>query len=714
MALLLACSVAAMYQIGQNVISINLKLVDAQAVIDRLKDALSTLKDAETGQRGYVITGEPEYLEPYNASVSRVGDDLRGIEESKQRSALSPRDVTALRQLTAEKMQELAQTIQLRKERGFDAAAAVVSSGVGKQTMDQIRSLIDRMVADEKAEQTRLGVKSALATNFRTGTFIVIGLLNLVFLWWAHRRIQSGMIQRQKTSDELRQQKDLLAVTLASIGDGVIIADVDALVAYLNPEAEKLTGWTLLEARSQPCDKIFNIVNETSRQRVESPVDKVLRLGNVVGLANHTVLIRGDGTEVAIDDSGAPIRKPDGSILGVVLVFRDFSSQKRAASELLAAKEAAEAANVAKDNFLATLSHELRTPLTPVLTTLNMWESRGELPAALLPDVQVMRRNVELEARLIDDLLDLTRIVKGKLPLNLETADLHGLIESVTGMYQSEIHAKRLRLSLKLQAERHYVCGDPARLQQVFWNILKNATKFTSEGGLIEISSRNDAEGRVKLTFADSGIGMTGETLSRLFRPFEQGSAELVRQYGGLGLGMAISHKLVTAQGGGIEAQSDGPGRGATFTVTLSCVAEPDPEKCPPQQSPAVAEQQRALHILLVEDHVDTANAMSRLLRGLGHQVRVADSVSMALQSAREPFDLLLSDIGLPDGTGVELIRQIRERHGDRFPAVALTGYGMEDDVTRCKEAGFNEHLTKPVSLQNLQLVIQRAAAMNQ
>ena len=345
------------------------------------------------------------------------------------------------------------------------------------------------------------------------------------------------------------------------------MTDVEGRITFLNEVAEQLTGLTHAQALQQPAAKVFNIINESSRQIVESPVDKVLRLGTIVGLANHTVLIRKDGTEVPIDDSGSPIRQPDGTIRGVALIFRDFSEYKAAENKLIDANKAMETANRAKDHFLAALSHELRTPLTPVLATLTTWEASDELPSSFLADVQMLRRNVELEARLIDDLLDLNRIVKGKLTLNLELVDAHELIQAVVTMFRSEINAKHLSVSTELTATRHYVKGASARLQQIFGNILNNATKFTEHEGHISIASADDTQGRIILTFKDDGIGMTPEVLSRLFQPFEQGAD--INRYGGLGLGMAISKSLVDIHAGILSAASDGPGQGSAFTVVL-------------------------------------------------------------------------------------------------------------------------------------------------
>jgi signal transduction histidine kinase/CheY-like chemotaxis protein len=382
---------------------------------------------------------------------------------------------------------------------------------------------------------------------------------------------------------------------------------------------------------------------------------------------------------------------------------REARARQTALNDARAARDELEKAGRAKDQFLASLSHELRTPLTPVLAMLSAWQVDGQVPASLRADVQLMRRNVELEARLIDDLLDLTRIARGKLHLNCEVADVHELVGAALKVCGSETLGKGIRVVTDLAAVRHHASVDPARLQQVLWNVLKNATKFTPEKGSIHVSTRNTGNGNIEICVRDSGIGMSATTLARVFEPFEQGEGEVLRRFGGLGLGMAISKTLVESQDGTIRAESEGAGKGSAFTVSLAAVDAP---VIAAASAPvAAAGARRGLRILVVEDHADTADVLKRVLRSRGHEVCVCDSIAAA-RSAVEAggLDLLLSDLGLPDGTGLDLIRQVRRRH--KFPAIALTGYGMDDDVARCKDAGFDGHLTKPVSFEKLDALI--------
>ncbi|GLU31779.1 response regulator [Trinickia caryophylli] len=421
-----------------------------------------------------------------------------------------------------------------------------------------------------------------------------------------------------------------------------------------------------------------------------------------------------DGAYRWFDMRIAPVRDANGGIGKWFASCTDIQSQREAIDErerLLAAEQSArqtaEEANRAKDRFLAMLSHELRTPLTPVLAGTRVLEVMPGLPDAAQGSVKMIRRNIELEARLIDDLLDLTRVANGKLRLTLETVDVHEVIDSVLELFRSEIQVKQQDVHVEKMAENHYVLADRARLQQMLWNLVRNAAKFTPDGGHIYVRTR-DARMQIEISIEDTGIGIAPEQIPKLFNAFEQGSQRMTQQFGGLGLGLAITKALTDAHGGTVNAQSPGPHCGATFTIALPTVAAPAEE--PTAAAPAAAAADERLAILLVEDHADTAEVMAQLMRGLGHDVTVASSVADALAATQAaPFDLIVSDIGLPDGTGIDFIGAFRQR--SQVPAVALTGFGTDEDVRRCLAAGFTSHLTKPVNFIQLEELIQRAAA---
>ena len=395
--------------------------------------------------------------------------------------------------------------------------------------------------------------------------------------------------------------------------------------------------------------------------------------------------------------------------------------------EVQEVRTALEQANAAKDDFLAALSHELRTPLTPVLLTANAMAVDPSLPADLRGDLEMIRRNVELEARLIDDLLDLTRITRGKLQIAAKATDVHEMLALALDICQSDTNAKRLRFATRLDATYHYVSGEAVRLQQIFWNLVRNAVKFTPGQGTITVTTKNVPRGGgggggsggngakkgspdIVITVADTGIGIDGEALGRIFRAFEQGSGDITRRFGGLGLGLTISKRLVELHGGTVAAASRGANAGATFTVTLPTI--PTPVGAAATLPAAPSRPRRALKILLVEDHDDTRRNMTRLLTALNHSVVSAhDAASAMKQAEEERFDLVVSDIGLPDESGLELMKKLRERY--QLRGICLSGYGMEEDIARSRAAGFSEHLTKPINFQRLESAILQAAAEN-
>jgi len=378
---------------------------------------------------------------------------------------------------------------------------------------------------------------------------------------------------------------------------------------------------------------------------------------------------------------------------GVLLLMEDATHDVETRRDLIAA-------NTAKDQFLALLSHELRNPLSPVITMVSELDKMTDSPEARNA-LEIIRRNVELEARLIDDLLDITRIAHGKLQLTPETINAHRAIHRALEICQRDIDAKGLEVRLDLVASSYHVKADPARFQQVLWNLIKNAVKFTPRGS-ITISSVNNGTGRLIVEVADTGIGIARERLARLFKPFEQGESSITRRYGGLGLGLAISKAMIEAHGGVLKARSAGLDHGATFTVELGTVKAPV-EIVEPPRAPAIAGTTLRHKILLVDDHEDTCTGMRMILERRGYRVRTADSVQGALDvSAEYEFELLISDLGLPDGTGFDLMKELKRRRGEAIRGVALSGFGMESDIERSMEAGFEEHLIKPVNLERL------------
>ncbi len=507
------------------------------------------------------------------------------------------------------------------------------------------------------------------------------------------------------------------AVVVRGINDPVVVIDRWGRIVELNPAARRLAGVSYPEILGVDAARGFVHWSTLARR--------------LVGITDHgEQSFEVDGPDPAVPTTfDARISRIGGraSPSGWVLVLRDITERKRAAEERVrllheqTARALAEASNRAKDRFIATLSHELRTPLTPVLATVSAMLGDSDTPETLRPVVEMIRRNVDLEARLIDDLLDLARIGRDALFLERQVIDLHELIGHVVEICRDDFDRARLQLVLDLTATRHHVDADPIRLQQALWNLIKNAIKFTPAGGQVTVRScdRNgapdgEAAAAVLIEVSDTGIGIEHESLPGIFNLTEPEVTAATRQFGGLGLGLSLCRSIVEQHHGRLAVASAGAGLGATFTIEMPTVSVPAvvPTARPisPAVDPGEAMTRRPVRILLVEDNEDTLNFLATILARKGHHVRTAPDLASALRSAlAADFDLLISDIELPDGTGLELMRTIRSSHP--VPGIALSGFGSKDDIEQSRAAGFALHLTKPVDFRRLEQAILRFAA---
>lgn len=652
--------------------------------------------------------------------------------------------------------------------------------------------------------------------------------------------------------EALVHEKDLFATTLASIGDGVIMTDAEGRITFMNAVAETLTGWKSHDAEGAALPDVFKILNEHTRNTVENPVDKVLRTGVVVGLANHTLLIRKDGSELPIDDSAAPIRHRDGTLFGVVLVFRDFSEHKNAEGALResearltafleqlpvgvglvdregrwlqrnrlleyfvgqtipsrdpkflsrwqawdangkpidpsqwpearalrgetvtqgldmlytaedgrtiwtsvsatpftdqsgaivgaiaviddisqrkqaeeekkrlleseqAARSEAERAGRMKDEFLATLSHELRTPLHSILGYATLMQM-GTLREEEIPEAMAtVERNAKLQAQLIEDLLDMNRIISGKLRLADKKVNVSKVAEAAASTVRPSAAAKEIRFETTFATDESYIRGDADRVQQIIWNLLSNAIKFTPEGGQV-LFSVDRVDSHVAIKVSDSGQGIAPHFLPYVFDRFRQGDATASRRQGGLGLGLAIVKHLVELHGGAIEVQSPGEGQGATFSVMFPLLSEEAAAKLESDSRDKDFCDKidlSGLRILVVDDERDATALAKRILEECKAQVETAFSAEEGLRKLSErKFHALVSDIGMPDVDGYQFIagvRGMKQSENADIPALALTAFAREVDRTYAAEAGFQMHLKKPVDAE--ELVVKLAA----
>ncbi len=644
-------------------------------------------------------------------------------------------------------------------------------------------------------------------------------------------------IRQKRVEQSLAEQRERLRVTLTSIGDAVITTDTEGRVTSMNPVAESLTGWTHEDATGKPLAAVFKIINEQTRQPVESPVDKVLAEGRVVGLANHTALISRDGTERPIDDSAAPIRDKEGRVVGVVLVFHDITERRRADEAVRESEErfrtlfnsmdegfcvvemlydadnrpidyrflevnpvfekhtgfvdavgrtirelvpdhdahwfeiygavaatgepkrfvneakamgrwydvyayrlggpdsrrvgilftditdrkrvednlrqmAADLseADRRKDEFLATLAHELRNPLAPLRNGLQVMKLARDDAEAVEQARSMMERQLGQMVRLIDDLMDLSRISRGKVELRKERVELAKVVQHAVETSRPLIEASGHDLTIQVPPDPIYVDADLTRLAQVFSNLLNNAAKYTEEGGSVTLTVERQGSDAV-VSVRDTGVGIPAHMLPKVFEMFTQVDRTLERSQGGLGIGLSLVKGLVEMHGGSVEARSEGHGMGSEFVVRLPVVLSLAGERRGEEggeQIPATARRR----ILVVDDNRDAALSLAMMLKIMGNETQTAHDglEALAVAAAFRP-DVILLDIGMPKLNGYDACRRIREQPwGRAVVLVAQTGWGQEDDRRRSQEAGFDFHMVKPVEPAALEKLLESVA----
>ena len=520
-----------------------------------------------------------------------------------------------------------------------------------------------------------------------SATFLVLGATML-----ERRRADTARREAEATTEESETRYRRIADSVEQL---LWISDPNGQVKFLNRAWERIIG-PLEEGRGMGW---VDVIHPDDRADVLEKRRTAIAAGRPYRLEERIRTRSGEYRWILARI--VPVRDAQGRVKEWFGAATDVHVLKTTQADLRSAKEAAEEAGRAKDRFLATLSHELRTPLTPVLAYSSILERDASLDRETRRRAEVVRRNAELEARLIDDLLDLTRVTSGKLEMHKETCGLYEAIDHAMEICREDADRGGVSIARVVTKGPAFVHADPARLRQIFWNILKNAIKFTPPGGKVLIKSVSAEEGCVAVEIADTGSGIEASELHRIFQPFEQAA----RGKGGLGLGLAISRGLVEAHGGTLTAHSAGRGEGSTFRIEFPTV-EPEREAARPTGTTPESGHRAVRRVLLVEDHVDSAAAVKELLGVLSCDVVVAHTVQEALDvSGKGSFDLVLSDLGLPDGNGLDLMRILRDQHG--LSGIAITGHGMADDLRNTRDAGFVGHLVKPITLQRLSDAVQ-------
>jgi signal transduction histidine kinase len=529
----------------------------------------------------------------------------------------------------------------------------------------------------------------------------------------ANQTLRAEIGERMQAEAALRESRQFLATSLDSLSAQIAVVDESGSILMANERWRRFAETNGISGTRNGTD---DILAGCSEGRDEGQASSAL--GGIRDvLENRLASFELEYPCHSLDEPRWFLMRVNrfeaAGAVRAVIAHENITDRKRTEEELRSARDEAEQANMAKDHFLAVLSHELRTPLNPILLAVSSMLDRPVSQEELTPTLAMIRQNVNLQARLIDDLLDVMRIVRGKMPLHWGVSDCHDLIRRAVEICRSELQGKRHDLVLDLVADDYHVNADSARLQQVFWNLLRNAVKFTPDGGTISVRTRNEGpDGRlVVIEVSDSGIGIEPDVMPRIFDPFQQGETTITRKFGGLGLGLAICKAVIDAHGGTLTVESPGKDKGTTLRVVLKTMPTPEGESGGDTgndnvpHSRAISSLKRS-DILLVEDEPATRRLLTRLLVGLGHRVKTAGTITDAWEEfQRGDFDLIVSDVGLPDGSGLDLMRKIKAVRP--VPAIALTGYGMDEDIRRSREAGFTTHMTKPIDFTKLEAMIR-------
>jgi PAS domain S-box-containing protein len=658
------------------------RLLHTRDVELNLERLVSAVTDAETRQRGFLLTGREEYVGTFETALSRARDEVARLRDSLRADEAAQRPLEELAALVQVKTDELARTVELGRDGGTEDARAIVLTDAGRIAMEEIRSVVERMHGDQERQvaiqlDAERHARAAVARSIVAATALAISIL--VVLVTVVRRHSASM----------RESERRLETTLRSIGDAVITTDELGVINMINPLAERLTGWKSAEAVGRRSDEVFKIIDAATRETADSPVAGVLRDGNAAGATSSVLLVGRDGTETPIEDAAAPIIDEQRRLLGAVLTFRDVSERRRAEQDLIAADRR-------KDEFLAVLAHELRNPLAPIRQATQVARSRGATATQIGWSHEVIERQVGHMARLLDDLLDVSRITRGTLEVRRTRVELSSIIGAAVEMARPLIDARRHVLQVEIGNEPLPLDADPLRIAQIIANVLTNAAKYTPPGGTIRLRTEH-SDGSANIHIIDNGIGLSRDSLSAIFQMFVQIGSPLERGEGGLGIGLALSKGLVELHGGTIEARSDGRGRGSEFIVRLPLAkdrARPGFEPAPTAENAG-----RRLSILVADDNRDAAESLGVLLELGGHHVEVVNDGAAALRAlASSRFDIALLDIGMPNMNGYEIAKHVRAYEWGRgMTLVAVTGWGQDADKNEAFAAGFDHHWVKPI-----------------
>lgn len=709
-------------------------------MIAQLEETLSDFKDTVIGARGYVLTGKESYLGVYYEARRDIDLDFQQLRAVIADNLEQRRRLDALERLKERNLDRYEEIIRTRRTQGFNEALALLERDFGQTPMTEIRQMIKEMEAEENR---LLGLREAAArSSARRATIVLVVGSSMGVLLTALAIVAIGReLERRKRADAELQRANIELERRVAERTAELSGVTRRLQFALN--GARLGAWSVdlpsgrfwaddaskVMHGFEPGQAINTIeeagVNVRSEDQPITTARFLERLRNRAELETEYRVVLPGGGERWIVASGQVIQsdQDDSQSFKMFGIVQDITERKRAEAErerLLAneqeARRAAEEANRMKDEFLAVLSHELRTPLNAIIGYANLMRAHKHKSEDAPRMLEIILRNARMQQQLVEDMLDVSRIITGKMGLNLGPAELGAIIRRAIETARPAAVAKQITIEADLDPAVGVITGDANRLQQAVWNLLSNAVKFTPAGGKVTVRLARVGQ-HIEITISDTGKGINPEYLPHVFDRFSQEDYSTTRRYGGLGLGLSIVRHIAELHGGTVRAESQGAGRGATFTITLPITAV---EWTSPQvrESPATARfvprdvesRLDGARVLVVDDDSDTRQLLKRILENYGATVKTAASAAEALEMLiTSPPDALVADIGMPDEDGYSLMRKIRNLPFDRggaVPALALTAYARPEDRVRALTAGFQFHVAKPVEPNELATVV--------
>jgi two-component system cell cycle sensor histidine kinase/response regulator CckA len=682
-------------------------------ILDHSRNLLTALGDAETGQRGFLLTGREQYLQPFHRGEEQTPAEVASLQRAVRSLPEQRARAEALGPLVTKKLDELRLTVGLRRSSGIDAALAVVNTDAGKRTMDEIRKLClqienseySRLVGDAHAAE-RSGQQSILFTVAGNVSLFVLLALAMVVINWETR-------QRDQLIGDLHERRELLQTTLASIGDAVIVTDDKGDIAFLNRVAQALTGWEHRDAVGKPLRQVFSLANEHTGEIVESPIDEVLREGHIVGMAKHTVLLAKDGHRVPIDDSGAPIRAANGSISGVVIVFRDVTETRRAESERRRIEERLQ--DTAKLQTLGVLAGGIAHDFNNLLAVI-MGNAALALEMSTLTEAGPLIREVVLASERAAHLTRQMLAYSGKGKFVVEQMDLSDYVRQARPRLQDSIPLT-VQLNVEFPGKLSLIEADPSQVQQILMNLVLNAAEaYEGRTGTVTVAVFEQQVDRqyleeisplteiavgdyVCLEVRDCGPGMDRATLSKIFDPF------FSTKFTGRGLGLPAVVGLVRGHKGALRVYSES-GQGATFRVLFPAVAAPTGE---PAAQSITAPWRGESTILVVDGNEGVMQLMKNTLNRLGYRVLLAEDGEVAIgilknteeRISPEPISLMILDMTVLAKSGEQTLCEIRQLQIPT-PVLISSGFSEADVLPRFEKYGVAGFVPKPFTVDQL------------